>query len=66
GRARCLAALRRGIPRGFVHAGVTFTGLSIRRIPWRPVRTARAPTALRRSRAEALAPPHPSQCQSGN
>ncbi|HEY0958779.1 MAG TPA: hypothetical protein VGE05_05835, partial [Novosphingobium sp.] len=38
------------IPRGFVHAGVTFTGLSIRRIPWRPVRTARAPTALRETR----------------
>ncbi|HEY0958139.1 MAG TPA: hypothetical protein VGE05_02570, partial [Novosphingobium sp.] len=41
---------RRGIPRGFVHAGVAFTGLSIRRIPWRPFRTARAPTALRETR----------------
>ncbi|HEY0958181.1 MAG TPA: hypothetical protein VGE05_02790, partial [Novosphingobium sp.] len=61
-----LAALRRGIPRGFVHAGVTFTGLSIRRIPWRPVRTARAPTALRETReAKGLSRlPHPSRCVS--
>ncbi|HEY0958601.1 MAG TPA: hypothetical protein VGE05_04930, partial [Novosphingobium sp.] len=69
GRARCLAALRRGIPRGFVHAGVAFTGLSIRRIPWRPFPDrAGADRTTGDKRSEGLSRlPHPSRfCQSGN